>query len=163
MLLQIKAGLSHGEWLPWLKRQQESGAISFSHMTATKYMKLAANINRDFNLEGATSIRAALELLSDKEQAEEQQGSLIDVEAERQLRLAAQEMAEAESEARGIFEQRARESQADPPHGVFIRPGNEEAQRSNHAGLFNFGHRLAPPGAYWHTGPSATGSCLGIF
>ena len=55
----------------------------------------------------------------------------------RQLRLAAQEMAEAESEARGIFEQRARESQADPPHGVFIRPGNEEAQRSNHAGLFS--------------------------
>jgi hypothetical protein len=137
MLLQIKAGLSHGEWLPWLKRQQESGAIEFSQPTASKYMRLAANYNRDFNLEGATSIRAALELLSDKEQAEEQQGSLIDVEAERQLRLAAQEMAEAESEARGIFEQRARESQADPPHGVFIQPGNEEAQRSNHAGLFS--------------------------
>ena len=139
MLLQIKAGLSHGEWLPWLKRQQESGAIEFSQPTASKYMRLAANYNRDFNLEGATSIRAALELLSDKEQAEEQQGSLIDVEAERQLRLAAESKAaeEPESEARGIFEQRARESQADPPHGVFIRPGNEEAQRSNHAGLFS--------------------------
>ena len=99
MLLQIKAGLSHGEWLPWLKRQQASGAIEFSQPTASKYMKLAANYNRDFNLEGVTSIRAALELLSDKE-PEEQQGDLIDMEAERQLRLAAQERAEAESEAR---------------------------------------------------------------
>lgn len=58
MLLQIKAELIHGEWLPWLKRQQESGAIEFSQPTASKYMRLAANYNRDFNLEGATSIRA---------------------------------------------------------------------------------------------------------
>jgi len=84
MLLQIKAGLSHGEWLPWLKRQQASGEIEFSERTASKYMRVAANRNRGSDLEGATSIRAALELLSDKEQAEEQQGSLIDVEAERQ-------------------------------------------------------------------------------
>ena len=58
MLLQIKAGLNHGEWLPWLKRQQESGEIEFSQPTASKYMRLAANYNRDFNLEGVTSIRA---------------------------------------------------------------------------------------------------------
>ena len=121
-----------------------NGRLEVKSTQARVYMRVASNKQRGVYLEETPSIRAALELLSDKEQAEEQQGSLIDVEAERQLRLAAQEMAEAESEARGIFEQRARESQADPPHGVFIQPRNEEAQRSNHAGLFNFGHRLAP-------------------
>ena len=64
MLLQIKASKQHGEWLPWLKQQQESGAIGFSHMTATKYMRLATNINRDLYLPETTSIRAALERLS---------------------------------------------------------------------------------------------------
>jgi len=83
MLLQIKASKQHGEWLPWLKQQQESGLIGFSHKTATKYMSLAANMNRDSYLKEAPSIRAALELLSDKEPVE-QQGTLIDIEAERQ-------------------------------------------------------------------------------
>ena len=150
MLLQIKSGLSHGEWLPWLNGEIAAGRLEVGERQARRYMQVASNRTRESNLLEATSIRAALELLSDKERAEEQQGSLIDVEAERQLRLAAQEMAEverqlrlaaqeraeAESEARGIFEQRARESQADPPHGVFIQPRNEEAQRSNRAGLF---------------------------
>ena len=54
----VLASLSHGEWLPWLKQQQESGEIGFSQPTASKYMRLAANYNRDSNLEGATSIRA---------------------------------------------------------------------------------------------------------
>ncbi len=67
MLLQVKATLPHGRWLPWLKRQQESGAIGFSQQTASKYMKLAANYNHERNLSEAPSIRAALELLSDKE------------------------------------------------------------------------------------------------
>ena len=100
MLLQIKAGLSHGEWLPWLNGEIAAGRLEVGARQAQRYIKLASNTTRVSYLEGATSIRAALELLSDKEQAEEQQGSLIDVEAERQLRLAAQEMAEAESEAR---------------------------------------------------------------
>ena len=30
MLLQVKASLKHGEWLPWLKQQQESGAVEFT-------------------------------------------------------------------------------------------------------------------------------------
>ena len=98
-------------------------------------MSLAANMNHGSYLPEATSIRAALELLSDKE-PEEQQGELLDVEAERQARAAAEAKATEEREARERFEQRARESQADPPHGVFIQPRNEEAQRSNHAGLF---------------------------
>ena len=62
MLLQVKASLSHGEWLPWLKQQQESGAIQVSQQTASKYMKLASNYNRERNLLEAPSIRAALEL-----------------------------------------------------------------------------------------------------
>lgn len=119
MLLQIKASLNHGEWLPWLKQQQESGAISFSQQTSSKYMRLAANYNRERNLPEATSIRAALELLSDKE-PEEQQGSLIDIETERQARAAAEAQAEAERQARKQAEQdraewenRQKESQAE--------------------------------------------------
>lgn len=110
MLLQVKASKAHGEWLPWLKQQQESGLIGFSQPTASKYMKLAANYNRDFNLTAAPSIRAALELLSDKE-PEEQQGTLIDVEAERQARRLAEQQVETERQARDVFERRAQESQ----------------------------------------------------
>lgn len=97
MLLQVKASLNHGEWLPWLKQQQESGAIGFSHMTATKYMRLASNINRDLYLPESTSIRAALELLSDKEPDAEQAGLIpVDIEAERRARQEAEAKAEAE-------------------------------------------------------------------
>ncbi len=60
MLLQVKASLPHGRWLPWLKQQQESGAIGFSQQTASKYMKLAANYNHERNLSEAPSIRAGL-------------------------------------------------------------------------------------------------------
>lgn len=108
MLLQVKASKKHGEWLPWLKQQQESVAIGFSHMTATKYMRLAANINRGLYLPETTSIRAALELLSDQEPTE-QQGELIDVEAERKARQDAESKAESERQARLTAEQRAQE------------------------------------------------------
>lgn len=103
MLLQIKASKQHGEWLPWLKQQQESGAIDFSESTAKRYMRVAANRSRVTDLE-APSIRAALELLSDKE-PEEQQGTLLDVAAERQAREAAEAKAEAERQAREFAEQ----------------------------------------------------------
>lgn len=119
MLLQVKASLNHGEWLPWLKQQQESGAILFSQQTASKYMRLAANYNHERNFLEAPSIRAALELLSDQE-PEEQQGSLIDIETERQARAAAEAQAEAERQARQQAEQdraeweaRQKESQAE--------------------------------------------------
>ena len=65
MLLQVKAGLSHGEWLPWLKSQQESGLIGFTERTASKYMRVASNRNRGSDLLESPSIRAALELLSE--------------------------------------------------------------------------------------------------
>ena len=106
MLLQVKASLNHGEWLPWLKQQQESGAIGFSHKTATKYMNLAANMNRGSYLSEAPSIRAALELLSDKEPTE-QQGELAGVEVERQARQEAEAKAESERQARLTAEQRS--------------------------------------------------------
>lgn len=110
LLLQVKASLNHGEWLPWLKQQQESGAIGFSHMTATKYMRLAANINRDLYLPETTSIRAALELLSDKEPGEEQAALIpVDLEAERKAREDAEARAEAERQAREVATQRAEE------------------------------------------------------
>ena len=92
MLLQIKAGLNHGEWLPWLNGEIESGRLEVKSRQARSYMRLASNWQRAANLTEAPSIRAALELLSDKE-PEEQQGDLIDVEArieriERRLDLA---------------------------------------------------------------------------
>ena len=118
MLLQIKASLNHGAWLPWLKQQQESGSIDFSESTAKRYMRVAANRSRVTDLE-APSIRAALELLSDKEPTE-QQGSLIDIETERQARAAAEALAESERQARleveqdrAEWENRQKESQAE--------------------------------------------------
>ena len=97
MLLQVKASLNHGEWLPWLKQQQESGAIGFSHSHATRYMKLASNIARAQHLTEAPSIRAALELLSDKEPDAEQADPIpVDIEAERRARQEAEAKAEAE-------------------------------------------------------------------
>lgn len=119
MLLQIKASLNHGEWLPWLNGEIESGRLVVKRSQANSYMRLAANYQRAGNLEQASSIRAALELLSDKEPSE-QQGSLIDIEAERQARAAAEAQAEAERQARKQAEQdraewenRQKESQAE--------------------------------------------------
>lgn len=113
MLLQVKASLKHGEWLPWLREQQESGAIDFSQKTATTYMRLASNRQRAADLIEPQSIRAALELLSDKEPEADTQGALIDVETERQARISAETKAEEERQARELFERRAQESQAE--------------------------------------------------
>ena len=104
MLLQVKASKKHGEWLPWLSGEIESGRLQISVRHAQRYTKLAANTTRASYLAEAPSIRAALELLSDKE-PEEQQGSLIDLEAERQARAAAEAQAEAERQARLQAEQ----------------------------------------------------------
>lgn len=119
MLLQIKASLNHGEWLPWLNGEIESGRLTVAERTVHKYMRIARNSPREANLLEAPSIRAALELLSDKE-PEEQQGSLIDIETERQARAAAEAQAEAERQARKQAEQdraewenRQKESQAE--------------------------------------------------
>ena len=75
MLLQVKASLKHGEWLPWLKQQQESGAVEFSQPTASRYMTLARNYSRENNLIEQPSIRAALELLTE-DKADESQPAL---------------------------------------------------------------------------------------
>jgi len=85
LLLQVKASLNHGEWLPWLNAEIESGRLTVAERTVHNYMRIARNSHRDANLTEAPSIRAALELLSDKE-PEQQQGELIDVEAERRAR-----------------------------------------------------------------------------
>lgn len=109
MLLQVKASKQHGKWLPWLNAEIESGRLKIKRSQANSYMRVASNYQRAGNLPNeATSIRAALELLSDKE-PDEQQGELIDVEAERQAREAAEAKAEAERQARELVEQRAEE------------------------------------------------------
>lgn len=113
MLLQVKASLNHGEWLPWLNGEIEAGRLEVKRSQANTYMRVASNYQRAGNLEGVTSIRAALELLSDKEPEAEAQGKLIDLEAERQAREAAEAKAEAERQSRELFERRAQESQAE--------------------------------------------------
>ncbi|NVZ11726.1 hypothetical protein HW932_20985 [Allochromatium humboldtianum] len=50
--------------MPWLKQQQESGAVDFSEVTAQRYMRIASNPSRATDLE-RPSIRAALELLTE--------------------------------------------------------------------------------------------------
>lgn len=112
MLLQVKASLNHGEWLPWLNGEIESGRLQVKVRQTQKYMQLASNTHRGAYLEEAPSIRAALELLSDQEPKAEQ-STLIDVEAERKAREAAEAKAETERQARELFERRAQESQAE--------------------------------------------------
>lgn len=83
MLLQVKASLSHGEWLPWLNGEIESGRLNVKARQANTYMKIASNPQRGADLVEAPSIRAALELLSDKEPASEQTDLVgVDIEAD---------------------------------------------------------------------------------
>ena len=107
MLLQVKAGLAHGEWLPWLKQQQEAGAIEFTERTASKYMKVAANRNHGSDLIEAPSIRAALELLSEDKAATDQTALDLETAKEREAREAAEAVAKREAEARAVAEQRS--------------------------------------------------------
>ena len=110
MLLQVKASLNHGEWLTWLESQIETGQLAVKKRQAQNYMQLASNTQRAAHLEESTSIRAALELLSDKPEGPQQE-ALLDVESEREAREKAEQEAKAEREARGIAERRAEESQ----------------------------------------------------
>ena len=58
MLLQIKASLNHGEWLPWLNGEIEIGRLAVKVREAQNYMRLATNTQRVAYLEESTSIRA---------------------------------------------------------------------------------------------------------
>lgn len=107
LLLQVKASLSHGEWLPWLNGEIDSGRLQVGTRQVQKYMRLGSNTNRSSYLLEAPSIHAALELLSDREPAAEQAPLLMaDLEAERQARIAAEQQAETERAAREIAERR---------------------------------------------------------
>lgn len=97
MLLQVKASLNHGEWLPWLNDKIESGQLKVGTRQVQRYIKLASNTTRESFLPETTSIRAALELLSDKEPDAEQADLIpVDIEAERRARQEAEAKAEAE-------------------------------------------------------------------
>ena len=108
MLLQVKASLAHGQWLPWLEDQRENGALEFTDQTASKYMRIASNRNRGFNLIEAPSIRAALELLTeDKPTSDQQAGLELETANERKAREAAEAKAKAAEERATIAERRA--------------------------------------------------------
>lgn len=107
MLLQVKASLAHGQWLPWLEAQRENGAIEFTDQTASKYMRIASNRNHGFNLIEAPSIRAALELLTE-DKPDRQAGLELETAKERQAREAAEERAK-QAEAKAQIETRRAE------------------------------------------------------
>ncbi len=96
MLLQVKASKQHGQWLPWLDGEIEAGRLAVKDRQVRSYMQLASNWQRDANLLEAPSIRQALELFSDKPDATEQPDLLIELEAERAARIAAEQEAAAE-------------------------------------------------------------------
>lgn len=75
MLLEVKASMAHGQWLLWLKQQQDSGQLIVGERQARRYMQLASNRTRETDLLELPSIRAALELLSDKD--DDTQGELL--------------------------------------------------------------------------------------
>lgn len=104
MLLQVKASLSHGEWLPWLQGTIDRKELKVGLRQSRKYMQLASNMHCEAHLLEAPSINAALELLSDKEPTE-QHCELIDGETERQARITAEQQAESERAARLLAEQ----------------------------------------------------------
>jgi chromosome segregation ATPase len=108
MLEQKKASLPHGQWLPWLNGEIDSGRLKVKIRQTQKYMQLASNTHRSAYLEESPSIRAALELLSDKEPTE-QQGTLIDVDAERKAREEAERQVEAEKRRTQEFREESNE------------------------------------------------------
>lgn len=82
LLIEAKAALPHGEWLPWLAKN-----FSASQSQAFRYMKIAANYARVNSLpdsERPTSIRQALNLLAEPtesaiEHDDEGRGETIDL------------------------------------------------------------------------------------
>jgi chromosome segregation ATPase len=108
LLLKVKASKPHGEWLPWLNSEIEAGSLKIKARQAQKYMQLASNTHCGAYLAEAPSIRAALELLSDKEPTE-QQGTLIDVDAERKAREEAERQVEAEKRRTQEFREESNE------------------------------------------------------
>lgn len=70
-LVDAKAKCNHGEWLPWLEAN-----VTFSHKTATSYMKLAeANMKRASILDSAKSVREAIKLIDAPYQSDKNSAS----------------------------------------------------------------------------------------
>ena len=63
-LIEIKSRLGHGEWLPWLEEN-----FPHAQQHANRYMVIAANYTRVSNLEEASSIREALRMIGEAEEA----------------------------------------------------------------------------------------------
>jgi hypothetical protein len=62
-LTEIKSRLGHGEWLPWLEENWQ-----YSVMRANQFVRMA-NLNHGLNLEEANSIREALRMIGEAEEA----------------------------------------------------------------------------------------------
>jgi hypothetical protein len=62
-LTEIKSRLGHGEWLPWLEENWQ-----YSHKRATQFIQLA-NMNHGSYLEEASSVREALRMIGEAEEA----------------------------------------------------------------------------------------------
>jgi hypothetical protein len=60
LLIEAKAQVAHGEWLPWLAENFPARPV-----TAQRYMRLAVNASRVTHLDEAESIREALAVLAE--------------------------------------------------------------------------------------------------
>jgi hypothetical protein len=68
-LIAIKEKLQHGEWSGWLGQNFE-----YSQEQARRYMTIASNSTRVWNLKDATSIREALRIIADHPATPKRQG-----------------------------------------------------------------------------------------
>ena len=59
LLVEQKEKLQQGEWMIWVKMN-----CSFSHRTATNYMKVASNWQSNANLKNANDIKHALRIIA---------------------------------------------------------------------------------------------------
>jgi len=66
-LLAAKAKVPHGQWLAWV-----GSNFNYSQQTASDYMRIA-DYGRARNLEEATSVRAALKMISDDPEVEKRE------------------------------------------------------------------------------------------
>jgi hypothetical protein len=79
LLLQVKAGLEHGAWLPWLREQ-----VEVSPRQAQRYMRVAENWDRlaDASRVSHLSLRQVLDAIAEPRLTELQRAHALEAEAD---------------------------------------------------------------------------------
>ncbi|WP_312637165.1 DUF3102 domain-containing protein [Oscillibacter sp.] len=111
-LIEAKALLSHGEWLPWLTEQ-----VEFSERTATRFMRLAREWSNQTALSdlGATKALTLLALPAEERENFMEQNHIVDGEEKNVIDMSARELEQAvrdRDEARKVAEESAAKAEA---------------------------------------------------